>query len=830
MKKRVKSKKDKDELMNGRLKMKKSVLSRLSCLAALATAFVIRAGAMTSSDYVQDGLVVHWDAIDNAGVGMHSSNTTTWVDLSGNGLDWTIDATHGRWTATGLVLDGAAQVGSMPGKTKKDFYGKLKTVEFVFANAENRDGIIFNAGFKLRAYLYTDKYGRVGFYGAKEYSCGTSVDTGMHAYSVVYGYAGSDADIPSSVSSFKVDNLQKKAETMGDYWSGSGGMSDPVIGGRSGKLGTNAKGTLSTIRIYDRVLTDEERYQNWTRDLARFMGNDSFVSDFAPTTIPRQFLAMERAACEPDFEVRSSATGEVLVKGEDYRVEFANNTSVGTATATVIALKGEYAGRKRVYEFEIFGAYRVTAAAVADSGNDGQSWNKPITLAEAMAAAKTTGYEIWLKGEVLALDASGESKYAPSKPVVLRGGFAGMETEPEQRPAGLKTELNGGSAYCPICLGNVAPNAVACERIVFRNCAGVLNKPTGTGDVSFEDCEFRQGKAGCDVLIFDGSGGTPTLRLRNCVFAENRTTSDSGALFVLRSTLYTKETVLENCLFVSNGLAFPAQVWSSVSKQGGIIQAASRLTMSGCKFVANAVSGGNANTGALIVLGDGKNGGPGAISNCVFAANESLWGDMGASYISKVGGMITVHAASASDHVDIVNCTFAYNLADGLIDPAGVNVVQGDVAIRNTVFCGGIIGQKAQEGIGRYVVMAAANASCRVDYSLFDCAQAEAVSGATVGAGNIFGKDAKFVTRPSRILAMLDANAGDHTRFRAGTESVAASVDVHERRRSPAIDMGDPTDGYSLEPSPNGKRINIGAYGNTAEAALSPEGMIMFVK
>ena len=351
--------------MNGRPKMKKSVLSRLSCLAALATAFVIRAGAMTSSDYVQDGLVVHWDAIDNAGVGMHSSNTTTWVDLSGNGFDWTIDATHGSWTATGLVLDGAAQVGSMPGKTKEDFYGKLKTVEFVFANAEKRDGIIFNAGFKLRAYLYTDKYGRVGFYGAKEYSCGTSVDTGMHAYSVVYGYAGSDADIPSSVSSFKVDNLQKKAETMGDYWSGSGGMSDPVIGGRSGKFGTNAKGTLSTIRIYDRVLTDEERYQNWTRDLARFMGNDSFVSDFAPTTIPRQFLAMERAACEPDFEVRSSATGEVLVKGEDYRVEFANNTSVGTATATVIALKGEYAGRKRVYEFEIFGAYRVTAAAAA---------------------------------------------------------------------------------------------------------------------------------------------------------------------------------------------------------------------------------------------------------------------------------------------------------------------------------------------------------------------------------------------------------------------------------------------------------------------------------
>ena len=817
----------------GRLKMKKPVSSGLACLAALAAAFVVRAGAVTSSDYVQDGLVAHWDAIDNAGVGTHSSDTTTWVDLCGNGFDWTIDAAHGSWTATGLVLDGNAQVGSMPGKTKEDFYGKLKTVEFVFANAAKRDGILFNAGFSLRAYLYTDASGRVGFYGAKEYRCGTTVDTGVHAYSVVYGYADSDANIPSSVSSFKVDNLQKTAETMGDYWSGSGGMSDPVIGGRSEKKGTNAKGTLSAIRIYDRVLTDEERYQNWTRDLARFTGDDSLVSDFAPTTIPRQFLATERAACEPDFEVRSSATGEVLVKGEDYRVEFANNTSVGTATATVIALKGEYAGRKRVYEFEVFSAYRVTAAAVAGSGNDGQSWDKPMTLAEAMAAAKTTGYEIWLKGEVFALDASGEWEYAPSKPIVLRGGFVGTETGPEQRSSGLKTELNGGNAYCPVCPGNVAPNTVACERIVFRNCAGVLNKHTGTGDVGFEDCEFRQGKVGCDVLIFDGSSGTPTLRLRNCVFAENRTTSDTGAFYVLRSTRYTKEAVLENCLFVSNGLAFPAYPWSHVSTQGGMIQAASRLTMSGCKFVANAVSGGNANTGALIVLGADNGGqrfgGPGAISNCVFAANESLWGDTGVSYLSRVGGMITVHAAYASAHVDIVNCTFAYNLADGLIDPAGVNVVQGDVAIRNTVFCGGIIGQKAQEGTGRYVVMAA-NASCRVDYSLFDCVQAEAVSGATVGTGNVFEKDAKFVTRPSKVLDMLDTNAGDHTRFRAGTESVAAGVDVHERRGSPAIDKGDPADGYALEPSPNGKRINIGAYGNTAEAALSSAGLLLLLK
>jgi hypothetical protein len=38
---------------------------------------------------------------------------------------------------------------------------------------------------------------------------------------------------------------------------------------------------------------------------------------------------------------------------------------------------------------------------------------------------------------------------------------------------------------------------------------------------------------------------------------------------------------------------------------------------------------------------------------------------------------------------------------------------------------------------------------------------------------------------------------------------------------SPCIDAGDPADDYSREPSPNGSRINLGAYGGTALAERS---------
>ena len=43
-----------------------------------------------------------------------------------------------------------------------------------------------------------------------------------------------------------------------------------------------------------------------------------------------------------------------------------------------------------------------------------------------------------------------------------------------------------------------------------------------------------------------------------------------------------------------------------------------------------------------------------------------------------------------------------------------------------------------------------------------------------------------------------------------------------DANESPAIDLGAPTDSYANEPTPNGGYINIGAYGNTAQASLSP--------
>ena len=59
--------------------MKMKLIAVLSVILCVAGAF-----AASNADYVQDGLVTHFDAIDNAGTGAHVSNATAWRELKGS--------------------------------------------------------------------------------------------------------------------------------------------------------------------------------------------------------------------------------------------------------------------------------------------------------------------------------------------------------------------------------------------------------------------------------------------------------------------------------------------------------------------------------------------------------------------------------------------------------------------------------------------------------------------------------------------------------------------------------------------------------------------------
>ena len=94
---------------------------------------------------------------------------------------------------------------------------------------------------------------------------------------------------------------------------------------------------------------------------------------------------------------------------------------------------------------------------------------------------------------------------------------------------------------------------------------------------------------------------------------------------------------------------------------------------------------------------------------------------------------------------------------------------------------------------------------------LFGCQAAYSfISGAE---GNING-DPLFV----------DPNGGDyHLRSRRGRYWPEHDVWVLDQVTSPCIDGGDPSAETLDEPEPNGGKINMGAYGGTVQASLTPE-------
>ncbi len=113
------------------------------------------------------------------------------------------------------------------------------------------------------------------------------------------------------------------------------------------------------------------------------------------------------------------------------------------------------------------------------------------------------------------------------------------------------------------------------------------------------------------------------------------------------------------------------------------------------------------------------------------------------------------------------------------------------------------------DGTGRYCIYISGTSSFQEsDYNLLF---------ATNGAGIGY-----FSSRASDLvdwqtISGLDANSiSSDPLF---TDQLMS--DYHLGAISPAIDAGDPTVNFSLEPQPNGDRINMGAYGGTAEATTS---------
>ena len=233
-----------------------------------------------SSDYVQDGLLVQWDGIDNAGTGVHDPAATTWKNLaSSNGAyDLTL-AENGSWNPEGraLVVNGlsASAAGTLP---------EYKTIEVV-CKRTNKGGdgrILFNSGLRTRFIIFDSAAtGMIRAYFSGDTADDHSVTT-KYIYqpffeSEINFLAGRYDDNGKVTDVFK-DADQREDGARGNSWNAGAGI---TIGGRvlDGAVGYRWYGEVYAIRLYSRRLTKAELAHNYRLDCKRFLTSSSYLQE-----------------------------------------------------------------------------------------------------------------------------------------------------------------------------------------------------------------------------------------------------------------------------------------------------------------------------------------------------------------------------------------------------------------------------------------------------------------------------------------------------------------------------------------------------------------------
>ena len=151
----------------------------------------------------------------------------------------------------------------------------------------------------------------------------------------------------------------------------------------------------------------------------------------------------------------------------------------------------------------------------------------------------------------------------------------------------------------------------------------------------------------------------------------------------------------------------------------------------------------------------------------------------------------------------ITNNTISHNSAD--LNGGGILCSDSEVTIRNCIVA------FSTSGEGIYVVSGQVPQVSYCDVHGNDGGQYEGMPDPTGTEGNI-SEDPLFA----------DSASGDyHLKSTGGRWNPSTASWVTDAVHSPCIDAGDPSSTYSNELPPNGGRINMGAYGNTAEASKS---------
>jgi len=475
----------------------------------------------------------------------------------------------------------------------------------------------------------------------------------------------------------------------------------------------------------------------------------------------------------------------------------------------------------------------------AKGKQDGSSWTDAFALwADALAVISEQKNEIWVVGANMIFDAATRTFDCP---VTIRGGFTGVERAASERPAGLRSVMDGQDMYAGFVF--TSSKGVILEGLEFANCRTYgLCKTGGAGDLTVSNCAFRA--CGDMGASFTGTSAA-TLRLVDCLVDRcQHKTSGANVGKVAQGVMIStfKRAYVDGCTFTHNGRS-----GYRVRPLGSMLYATGApLTMRNSRFAGNWNEANQDNPQAACKVI--STSGACAITNCVFTgwyANNAESDKPPALYVSL---------ASADATFDVVNCTFAYNVLSYKGSSAAIGLNKGTMNVLNSIFFGNLTPADSTYPSDIWV---ASGATAHVRYCLFsedsaNCYKADADGTLDVVRKTCTYGDPLFVTSADDFKSIfnctelvkgsfkwpgVDAAAELNVHLRGGSgyvdETTGETVKDWARKRygnSPAIDAGDPAGDWANEPTPNGRRVNLGAYGNTPWATMAKPGTLIFVK
>ena len=338
-----------------------------SLLIAAAILIAATSHAATSVGYIKNGLVAHWDGVENAGRGVHDPSATVWKDLI-EGREFTLY--NVTVEDNGMVFAGAqTSYGELSAADTDATFEKASdgTLEIVYASRSDNGSQIFLQSSEASGHA-ASIWQSSRFLAA----CGSANNSPYFNFT-----SGKATNIVSVLyTSAKPGTARVNGNRLTsaglDCWVGATDVT--TIGTRTSKSNNPFNGAIYSIRVYNRRLTDEEIDANHAIDRKRFI-----EGDLSPETIPcaGELIDVGTNSAKVAWTVSTDTPTQVTAR---FVSGFEPDLSDGVAVTL-----GTYASGTVVTSAVVFARATTTYWRIEAEDEGGGSYSSPIDMVPAFA-------------------------------------------------------------------------------------------------------------------------------------------------------------------------------------------------------------------------------------------------------------------------------------------------------------------------------------------------------------------------------------------------------------------------------------------------------------